>query len=393
MDDLETKKFEEVKKYFVGGDFLATGTVRKRGDKWSYIINLPYDPVKGNYPQIRRSGFALKADAQDALMGALAAIKEGSTAVQAVTPPLTIEAYLTEWLTAIEPTVAPRTHETYKYSADLMTPYIGAINLDALTHEQIETMYHALQDRGLAPSSVHRIHRVLRTALNRAVKRGTIVTSPMVRVDPPNGRIEKRTVLDVAQAHALLDYIKTKHPASYIGVTLALQTGLRRGEICGLTWADVDFERGILRVVRSRQRRAKIGDIVGDPKTAGSIRSIPVDTELLTRLQDWRQRQLITTDSTYVMSHKDGTPIDPMTLARDMRLAITKLKLPHVSFHDLRHTHATLLLQANVPLKIVSERLGHASIAMTADTYSHVTENMQQEATEKIAAILHRDNS
>lgn len=370
---------------------MASGTVRKRGDKWSYIINLPFDPQKGNYPQIRRSGFKGRKEALYALRLALNAIEAGATPAQATAPVLTVEGYLNEWLGSIAGTVAPRTLETYQYTTAIITQHIGNIALDKLTHEQIESMYHDLNKRGMASSSVHRVHRVLRAALNRAVKRGILTINPIARVDAPNGRVEKRGVLDVTQANILLDWLKTRHEASYIGVTLALQTGMRRGEISGLTWGNIDFERNIIRITRSRQRRAKTGDIVGDPKTVGSIRSIPIDDELKTLLQSWRQQQLIANNDTYVLSHTDGTPIDPSTLARDMRLAVKSLNLPDVSFHDLRHTHATLLLQANVPLKIVSERLGHASIVITANTYSHVTETMQEEATRKIADILRRE--
>jgi integrase len=373
-------------------DSMTTGTVRKRGDKWSYIINLPFDPVKGNYPQIRRSGFKGKKEALDALRLALNEIEAGATPVQATTPVLTVEKYMSEWLNSIAGTVAPRTLEIYRYSAELMTPYIGDAVLDKLDHQTIETMYSAFNTKGFAPSSVHRVHRVLRTALNRAVRRGIIATSPINRVDPPKNKIERRSVLDVDQANALLDWLKPTHYITYIAASLALHTGMRRGEISGLTWGDIDFERGIIRITRSRQRKHK-QDIVGAPKTAGSIRAIPIDKKLLALLQDWRQQQLIANDTTYVLAHKDGTAIDPNAITATMRKGLKALQLPQVSFHDLRHTHATLLLQANVPLKIVSERLGHASIVMTANTYSHVTENMQEEATRKISDILRRNDS
>ena len=264
----------------------------------------------------------------------------------------------------------------------------------------IEAMYNALEDREFAPSTVHRVHRTLRAALNRAVRRGILHESPMKRVDPPNGKIERRGVLNVDQSIALLDWLKIHHPTSYVGSYLALFTGMRRGEICGLQWKNVDFDRGTIRVVQSRQRRYK-EDIVGAPKTTGSTRSIPMGVEVLEMLLDWKhQHQKHTQDrgetwdeTAYVVRRLDGVLIDPMGLTHDVRLAVIALELPPVSFHDLRHTHATILLQANVPIKIVSERLGHASITMTADTYSHVTETMQKDATEKLSTIFRREDS
>ena len=142
---------------------------------------------------------------------------------------------MSEWLNSIADTVAPRTLENYKYSVELMMPHIGNIELDKLDHLTNEIMYNAFKDRGFASSSVHRIHRVLRAALNRAVRRGIITVSPVQRVDPPSNKIEKRGVWNVEQANALLDWLKTSHYITYLAASLALHTGMRRGEICGLT--------------------------------------------------------------------------------------------------------------------------------------------------------------
>ncbi len=365
---------------------MATGTVRKRGDKWQYIINLPFDPSKGVYPQIRKSGFERKKDAQDALRAALALIdaSEGKAS-----PALLLKDYLDEWLSSLNN--KPRTVETYQYTCEIIKKYIGDVTLGDLTHVQIEAMYHSLETQGKAASSVHRVHRVLRAALNRAVRRGIITTSPMRRVDAPKGGSERRHTLSVEQVFTLLDWLKDRHPISYVGVYLAAYTGLRRGEICGLTWGDCDLDAAVVRVVQARQRRPKQGtDIVDKPKTVGSVRSVPLAPDLVTILREWRDEHAKVSD--YVLVNAAGEPIDPATLARDMRKAVKALSLPPVSFHDLRHTHATLLLQGGTPLKVVAERLGHTSIRMTADTYSHVTQNMQQEATERIAGILKRQS-
>ncbi|PWI56962.1 tyrosine-type recombinase/integrase [Sulfoacidibacillus thermotolerans] len=368
---------------------MTTGRVRKRGDKWGYIINMPYDPIRGNYPTIRKSGFQSKAQAFEAMTQAIAKIDSGEVAFAA----MKVEEYLNEWLIQIQDKVAPRTLETYEDTKKIISFYIGDLRLDKLDHFAIESMYEKLKAKELAPSTIHRVHRVLRAALNRAVKRGIIKETPMKRVDSPSGKIERRNVLSVEQAHQLLNWLKDHRYLSYLGATIALHTGMRRGEICGLQWRDIDWERKIIRITRSRQRR-KGKDFIGNPKTVGSIRPIPVDDDLIELLHVWYGAfPLPPIDMQFILAHPDGKPIDPMTLSRDVRIAVNKLNLPKVSFHDLRHTHATLLLQANVPLKIVSERLGHASIAMTADTYSHVTETMQQDATQRISDLLRTKKS
>ena len=363
---------------------MSTGRVRKRGNTWGYIINMPYDPKRGNYPTIRKSGFSSRDLAFQAMTRAIAEIDSG----EAVFATMKVNAYLEEWLKQIEDKVAPRTWETYQHVQKTMSPYIGDLRLDKLSHTTIESMYEKLKAKELAPSTIHRVHRVLRAALNRAVKRGIIKESPMRRVDSPSGKIERRNVLSVEQSQMLLDWLQGHHYLTFLGATLALHTGMRRGEICGLQWRDVDWDRGIVRITRSRQRRNG-KDIVGDPKTAGSTRPIPIDADLLALLRSWYNAfPEPPSESQFILAHPDGRPIDPMTLSRDVRAAVKALSLQDISFHDLRHTHATLLLQANVPLKIVSERLGHSSIAMTADTYSHVTETMQQDATQRISDLL-----
>jgi len=250
-------------------------------------------------------------------------------------------------------------------------------------------MYHNLAS-SLSSSTVHRAHRVLRAALNRAIKRGLLSDNPMTRIDAPSAKIDRRTPLTVEQIYEVLTWLEPRYPVTHLAVYLALQTGMRRGEICGLRWCDIDVQNAVIRIVQTRQRRNG-KDIVGSTKTAGSTRPVPVG-RAVTTLENWRGQQehntvlrdITVSDNDYILLRDDGTVIDPLTLPNDLRKALKALNLPSSSFHDLRHAHATILLRANVPLKVVSERLGHASIVLTANTYSHVTETMQREAVEQL---------
>lgn len=371
---------------------MATGRVIKRNGKWAYVISLPYDPEKSRYPQKWRSGFETKKAAAEAMAKDLATLEPDSASKGT----MSVAEYLESWLIlSVQDRTAPRTLETYRHTVEsFIVPYIGSIKLNNLSAAHIEAMYKKLGER-IQPSSVHRAHRVLRTALNRAVKKGILNSSPMVRVEPPSAKTKHRDILDLVSVGRMVEYLRIHHPVSYVGVKIALATGLRRGELCGLKWSDFDQERRILRVVRSRQRRNGV-DIVGAPKTSGSVRPVPIGADTADLLLSWlgkqqlhaAERQEVWSDDVYILRRLDAMVIDPMTLSRDFRKALKALDLPDMSFHDLRHLHATLLLESGVPMKVVSERLGHSSIILTANTYSHVTETMQADAVAKIENAL-----
>lgn len=371
---------------------MATGRIIKRNGKWAYVISLPYDPDTGKYPQRWRSGFETKKAADDAMRKDIALLDAGEVDHASIT----LEEYLHEWLGTVGNLRAPRTSETYRYTIERwIIPQLGDVKLSKLDHRKIERMYRSIAAEGIAPSSVHRVHRVLRAALNRAVKRGLLSKSPMDQVDAPSNKIDRRETLSPDHAVRLLAYFDDRSPMMRMAAYLAIYTGMRRGELCGLTWGDVDWAHGVLRVIQSRQRRDG-KDLVGGTKTAGSTRPIVVDDAVMSEVKKWRSfhehhaqsRGLSLLSSDYVLRHLDGTVPDPATLSKDLLKAVRALELPRISFHDLRHTHATLLLQANVPLKVVSERLGHASIGTTANVYAHVTENMQRQAADKLGDIL-----
>ncbi len=371
---------------------MATGRVIRRNGKWAYVISMPFDPVKGKYPQRWRSGFETKAAAAEALRKDLAEIDSG----EIVMSKLTTESYLLEWLKSINQSRAPRTAETYQYTVERwIVPLIGSIKLNKLDHYHIEKMYQTIAKSGIASSSVHRVHRVLRTALNRAVKRGLLARNPISQVDAPSNHIDRRETLHSEHVIQLLEYLSQHSPMLHMAVYLSVFTGMRRGELCGLTWSNVDWDHGVLRIVQARQRRDG-KDLIGKTKTAGSVRPIVIDDDVLTALQNWKSEQkeraeqsaTVWTVENYILTNIDGSLPDPSSFSRQLAKAVRKLNLPHVSFHDLRHTHATLLLEANVPLKVVSERLGHASIGTTANVYAHVTENMQRQAADKLKDIL-----
>jgi len=176
-----------------------------------------------------------------------------------------------------------------------------------------------------------------------------------------------------------------------------VSTGMRRGEVLGLLWRNVDLERRTASVVNARVT-VRSDVVVSEPKTARSRRRVALDAQTVNLLREWRRKQLEERllcgegwrDSGLVFTHQDGSPLHPDTVSGWFERVVASSGLPRIRLHDLRHTWATLALQQGVPLKVVSERLGHSSIAITADTYQHVTEGMDREAAEQVAKVLFR---
>ena len=355
----------------------------KKIKSWGFVISLPRDE-HGKYQQVKRQGFPTREEADKALRKMLAELE-----TDGIQRNLTVSEYLAEWLRrSIEGKRAARTADNYRLVSRTIAQYLGRLKLKDLAPHHIEHMYDDLSVR-LSSSSVHTVHRILRAALNRAVKWGYLQHSPLARVDAPSLRTPRRSTLSVEQAHTALQWLKDHQPASYIGCYLAIYTGMRRGEICGLQWQDVDWSMRTLHVRRTRQQR-RGQEIIGSTKTTLSERDLPVSEDVMDVLHDWHRshqehahmRGESWLDEQWVMRQLNGEIVSPDTLTHAIRDAENATGMPHVSFHDLRHTHATILLEAGTPLKTVSERLGHSSIRITADIYAHVTDAMHKEAVE-----------
>ncbi|MRG28787.1 tyrosine-type recombinase/integrase [Laceyella tengchongensis] len=248
---------------------------------------------------------------------------------------------------------------------------------------------------GLSNRSVLHHHRVLNEALNHAVKWQLLPINPVNAITPPKPQKKKITVLTKEQVISLLQ--GTKGYKYYYPIYLAVNTGMRRGEILGLRWEDIDFSNHTISINQTLQKLKGIGLQFRDTtKTDGSRRSIAISesvVETLKRLKTVQAKNKLRFGPTYqdhdlVFCNKDGSPFDPDNVSREFCRYIKRLEIPHVRFHDLRHTHATLLLQQGEHPKVVSERLGHSTIAITMDIYSHVMPNMQKEAAKKFDDFL-----
>lgn len=275
-----------------------------------------------------------------------------------------------------------------------MMPVLGTIRLQKLTTMHIQKWVNDMVEEGLEASTIKLyVKRVLNTALNNAVEQQLIGSNPCKRVVLPRIEEHEIQVLNEEQAQLLM-HTSQGAPIETI-VILALATAMRRGELLGLKWTDIDLGKGRIRIQRTLVYINKVGFRETEPKTKGSKRTITLAGFALTALKAHRQAQLKARSATsewqdrdLVFCNKVGGYISFSSLDRQFRRLLEHAGLPHMHFHGLRHTCATLLLSKGTPVKVVQELLGHSSIKMTMDIYGHVLPGMQDNAMEMLHAIL-----
>jgi integrase len=304
--------------------------------------------------------------------------------------------YLERWLAdSVRDTVRPTTFERYEQMVRLhISPVLGRLKLKNLTPAHVRGHYREKLDAGLSPRTVQYVHVTLHKALKQAVMDGLIPRNATDAVKPPQVRREEMQPLSPEQVKVLLEAARDERlEALYV---LAVTTGLRQGELLGLKWEDVDLEARTLRVRRTLAT-TKGGPQLAAPKTKSSRRTVRLTQGAVNALRSHLERQLKEIDRAgslwrengLIFASEAGDPLDRRYVTNHrFKPLLKQAQLPLVRFHDLRHTCATLLLGRNVNPKIVSEMLGHASIAITLDTYSHVLPNMQGEAAKAMEDAL-----
>ena len=302
---------------------------------------------------------------------------------------LTVGDHVTRWLEdSARGTVRVSTFERYEQIARLhVVPALGMIKLKSLTPAHLRNLYRERLDAGSAPASIHKMHTLLHKSLAQAVNDGLIPRNVADNLKLPRIDREEIDPLTAEEANRLIEAAAgDRLEAIY---TIAIHTGLRQGELLSLRWEDLDLEAGALRVRRTLTR-TKGTYSMGEPKTKKSRRTVRLTTGAVAALRGHLERQLEEMDrlgSLYqpgglVFASEAGGIINPSNLRnRSFTRLLRRAGLPpDTRFHDLRHTCATLLLSRNVNPKVVSEMLGHATIAITLDTYSHVLPDMQEKA-------------
>ena len=329
---------------------------------------------------------------KEALAARRKLLYEKERGMLATGPQQTLKAYLGRWVEEVyKPTVKPLSYQQYRsLIKNHLVPGLGNVPLQKLTPEKIQALYTQKLAEGYAPKTVALIHTVLHRALENAVRWNLVSRNVAKLVTLPRvARHESRT-LTVEQARCLLEVAR----GSYIEtlLLLAVTTGMRRGELLALRWEDVDFENGVVSIRRTMNRITGRGPVETEPKTKSSRRTIVLPGRVLEALKVHREQQdqgRIKAGSEWheqglVFCNRYGGFMIPQYVGKVFHKLLAKAALPDMRFHDLRHSMATVLLAAGVHPKIVQERLGHSTIAMTMDVYSHVLPSMQQDVARKL---------
>ena len=376
------------------------GSVIKRGSGWSVVIDAGRDP-SGKRIRKWHSGFATRKEAERARTEILSRLDRG-TYVEP-TRRMLGEFLDQEWLPAIQARIRPSTWDSYARNLRLhVLPALGAEHLQSITPARLNRFYAELLERGrangrggLAPKTVRYVHGILRKALADAVRWNLVQRNAADFADPPKVSSAGREMLtwNAEELRTFLEHIAGER--LYAAYLLAATTGMRRGEVLGLRWRDVDLDAARLSVRQSIVSVAYEIKIT-EPKTARSRRSIALDQRTVAALRAWRKlqledRMLLGDDydnSGLVFTRQDGRFIHPDRFTQVFDKHVEASGLRHIRLHDLRHTHATLALAAGVHPKVVSERLGHATVAFTLDVYSHAVPALQEDAADRIANVV-----
>lgn len=285
-------------------------------------------------------------------------------------------------------------------------PNIGHHKLNKLQPLHIETLYSDMLRNGridgkggLSKTTVEHHHRVLKKALSKAVKWQYLGRNPCDAVDPPKPEKKDIQTLTVEETQQFIE--KAKGSNIYLPILLAVTTGIRLGEVCGLRWMDIDLDNKRLSIRQVIGESRRYGIIIKEPKTKNSKRSIALSKTTVEALRQYKaevsklrlQLGIGLKKEDLIFEKTPGDRLTPTRVSSAYNWFIHKNKLKRVSFHALRHTHATHLLEGNIHPKIVSERLGHATIGITLNTYSHVLPNMQEEAANKIDELFNIEES
>ena len=368
------------------------GNIRKRKDgRWEGRYTAGHDPETGK--QIFKNVLGkTQAEVKEKLKKAL---EEAKKVDVTRTGKYTVETWMDEWFENVAKLkVRPSSHQTYRgYIDHHIVPNIGNIPLEKLSTMDLQKLYRKLmnkgrverieakdQPKGLSAKTVRSINQVISSAMDFAVAQKIIPENPCKAVALPKVEHKEMQTIPAEQLQAFLQ--ESKATGVYEMYYIELATGLRRGELLGLKWTDIDWKNGIIKVRRSIARVN--GEIVESPlKTKNSYRAVTISPQAIEVLKQQKAK----TNDAYVFPSPNGGPISPDSVNNMLKRVLARAGIPKVRFHDLRHTFATIALQNSVDIKTVSGMLGHFSAGFTLDTYAHVTTSAQKEAAATMGNI------
>jgi integrase len=379
-----------------------SGPKQDANGTWAFVCDIGIDPTTGKRKQAHRRGFPTRKAAQEAMDDLRVSARRGSY----VAPTRqTFAEFADEWRAAVRIRLEPSTLESYERNLRVhIVPAIGGLQLQAIDAPRLSALYANLltsgrkdgKPGGLSPRTVRYLHTLCHRMFADAVRWNRLIVNPADRAEPPSASSAKPPEMRVWDAFTLTTFLeRVSDDRYYTPFLLLATTGMRRGEALGLRWSDVDLEAGRV-AIRQTVTAVDHKIVIASRTKTGKARNIELDAGTLAALRSWRKLQAeerLLMGAGYqeyglVFCHPDGRPYHPERFTREFDRRVERFDLARIRLHDLRHTWATLALSAGVPAKVVSERLGHSSIAITLDTYSHVLPAMQSDAAERVADLI-----
>lgn len=373
---------------------MATGHLKpgenKDGSKsYQIVIELDRDPVTGKRIRQYKSVKGTKKQANAILHDLLAQYNSGNI-VNATT--MTLGSWIDQWLNNYLPNIESTTRDSYEEKIrNHIKPSLGSIPLKILNANTIQTWINGMIQKGLSPKTIRNTYNILNPALKKAVPLRMIPHNPSEGVVLPKLQKPKVEIHDKEESRQVLE--AAKGTDIYLLVLLGLTVGMRRGEIAALRWESVDFASKTIKICESRVHANK-AVIQKSPKSEAGDRTVTIGDDVLAELQkakeeyDEKAKEPWFRDLGFVVCKEDGSPYHPDSLTQTWERFTKSKNLPHIKLHGMRHTNATAMIAAGVNPKVVQQRLGHADVSVTLNTYTHVLPGMDQEAAQKLDNIL-----
>ena len=367
--------------------------IRKRGKTYSYAIDIGQDPLTGKRKQINEGGFIRKKDAEAAARKVEMLIDENRFVMLSNE---IFSEYIQSWFenhyrSRIKQTSA--TNSKYLIEKHILRENSFAVKeIAKITTADIDHFYNLKIKDNYSTSYIRKMHQLLNQAFSQAVKWKKITVNPVTDADPPSVKQEEMSIWSFDAIQAFLHTCKGER--HYLTFLLAIYTGMRKGEILGLKWSDIDFDKKVIQVNRSVAYVPKKGYIFTTLKTKNSKRQIPIPEFVRNELrnhkecmEDWKELVgELYEDQDLIICTNTGTLQDARNVTRVMNRIVKSANVPHIRFHDIRHTHASILISEGVDIVKISKRLGHANPKITLEFYAHLMPN----ADNDIADIFHK---
>lgn len=373
---------------------MATGHVRKRIKKdgstsYQVVVESDRDPLTGKRERHYKTVNGTKKQAEAIMRQKIAEVESGGIVTASA---VKVGDWVTEWLALYRPEIEATTRDGYRNSIkNHIKPVLGNVPIKALKTGNVQAWVNSLSAKGLAPKTIRNSFNNLNAAMEKATVLHMIPYNPCRGVELPKAKKYQASVYSATQVNNLLAIAADTD--FYLALALLTSTGVRRGELLALKWKHIDLEK---KVIHIRENMVKAGTVILEksPKSDAGRRDISIGDDVVALLSNAKMQYFMDKsqpgfrDMDHVIHKANGTPYRPDAMTKKWERFLVQHNLPHIRLHDLRHTHATLLIQAGVSAKVVQQRLGHSDVTITLNTYTHVMPDMAQEAADKIEGII-----